>query len=85
MSVFAQRWNRHHGLRGHVWGERFFSRIIGSLADLVSTFLYIDLNPVRAGLAVRSEDWLFGGSYWRAQLKQDLIDLETEGREQTEN
>jgi putative transposase len=32
MSVFAQRWNRHHGLRGHVWGERFFSRIIGSLA-----------------------------------------------------
>ena len=30
MSVFAMSYNRIHGLVGHVWGERFFSRIVSS-------------------------------------------------------
>lgn len=61
MSVFAARWNRLKGCSGHVWGERFFSRILDSLQEYLRTFAYIDHNPVRAGQVTRPEDWQHGG------------------------
>ena len=60
-SVFAKEWNKLHHRTGHVWGERFFSRIIAGAVDLVRVFMYIDDNPVEAGLVRRPEEWKFGG------------------------
>lgn len=34
LSVFAMAYNKKYGLTGHVWGERFFSRIVDSLGSV---------------------------------------------------
>jgi putative transposase len=61
LSVFAMSWNRKHNIHGHVWGERFYSRIIEGIVDFLRTFIYIDDNPVNAQLINRSWEWRFGG------------------------
>jgi putative transposase len=61
LSVFAMAWNRKHLTSGHVWGERFFSKIIDSMREFVKTFVYVTQNPVRAQIAGRIDEWEFGG------------------------
>lgn len=61
LSVFAMTWNRQHKLTGHVWGERFFSRIITSIIDYLRIAQYINENPVKAGQTERSDTWRHGG------------------------
>ena len=66
LSVFAMAWNRKHNLSGHVWGQRFYSRIIQGIVDFLRTFIYIDDNPVSAQLVNSSWEWRFGG-LWHHQ------------------
>ena len=61
LSVFAMIWNRKHKLWGHVWGERFYSRIILGIVDFLRVFIYIDDNPVKAQLVKCVQEWRFGG------------------------
>jgi putative transposase len=61
LSVFAMTWNRKHNLKGHVWGERFYSRIIEGIVDFLRVFIYIDDNPVYAKLVEHPRKWEFGG------------------------
>jgi putative transposase len=74
LSVFAQAYNRLYGLTGHVWGERFFSRIISTVHEYISTFDYIDENPVKAGLVGFCGDWIFSGLYFRKRGIREIID-----------
>jgi len=57
MGVFAIRYNKLKHLCGHVWGTRFFSRILASLRAILESFNYIDLNPIRAGLCEKRGQW----------------------------
>jgi putative transposase len=66
LSVFAMAWNRKHNLSGHVWGERFYSRIIQGIVDFLRVFIYIDDNPVNTQLVKSSWEWRFGG-LWHHQ------------------
>lgn len=61
LGVFAAAYNRRWGLSGHVWGERFFSRIVEGLKAFLEVFAYIDANPVRGGLVAAPRDWPYGG------------------------
>ncbi|MFP4704292.1 MAG: transposase [Spirochaetaceae bacterium] len=61
LSVFAIKFNRMRGLRGHVWYDRFKSRIISSLRQFAATFVYINENPVRANIAACPEQYPYGG------------------------
>ena len=61
LSVFAVSFNRLFGYRGHVWYDRFKSRIISSLMQWIATFLYITENPARAGMVARPEEYRFNG------------------------
>jgi putative transposase len=59
---------------GHLWGERFFSRIIEDAEDFEHVSAYIDRNPVKAKLVWQETDWEFGGlSYWLRGIR-GLID-----------
>jgi len=64
MSVYAMAWNRRHRLTGHLWGDRFFSRIIEGLKTFLEVFKYLDDNPVSAGQVSNPREWRFGG-LWR--------------------
>jgi putative transposase len=61
----AKAWNKKHQTKGHLWGDRFFSRIITSVEDFLRVFEYIDQNPVKAGLVKEARHWEFGGFFHR--------------------
>ena len=56
---FTQWINQTFNLEGSAWKDRFFSRIIEDFTDLVRVFIYIEENPIKAGLAKRSEEYPF--------------------------
>jgi putative transposase len=71
---FAKSWNKERGRKGHVWGERFHSRIINGMRDFLRMREYIDENPVKAGRAERAADWVFGSLYHRLHRPSSLLD-----------
>jgi REP element-mobilizing transposase RayT len=54
---FARFYNRRHDRRGYFWGDRFKSVIVENGATLINCLAYIDLNPLRAGLVERPEQY----------------------------
>jgi putative transposase len=53
----ASRFNERHGLTGHVFGSRYRSILIEDARYLLAVCRYVVLNPVRAGICDRPEDW----------------------------
>jgi putative transposase len=58
-GLYAQRFNRRHGRKGHLYEERFSAWLLHDEQHLERTIRYILENPVRAGLCKRVEDWLW--------------------------
>jgi REP element-mobilizing transposase RayT len=54
---FARYYNKRHNRRGYFWGDRFKSVIVENGETLINGLAYIDLNPLRAGLVERPEDY----------------------------
>lgn len=52
----ARRINSPRGWTGHLWANRFFSTALDE-GHLWTAIRYVELNPVRAGLVARAEDW----------------------------
>src|SRR5688572_22130025 len=50
--------NRREDWHGHLWQERFASFPMDE-AYLLACARYVELNPVRAGLVARPEQWLW--------------------------
>ncbi len=61
LSVFAQKYNKFFGLKGHVWQDRFKSKIIESFRQYLNTFIYISNNPVKAGIVNTAVDFQYNG------------------------
>jgi len=53
---YAKRVNAIHDWRGHLWQERFYSVVMDETHTLAA-MRYIELNPVRAGLCKRADEW----------------------------
>jgi putative transposase len=56
-GVYAMNFNRRHARFGHVFAERFSARVIESEEHLLESCAYVLMNPVKAGLCHRVEDW----------------------------
>jgi len=56
-GVYTQAFNRRHGRVGHVLQGRYKSILVDKDAYLLELVRYIVLNPVRAGMVQRVEDW----------------------------
>jgi len=77
LSVFALRYNRMHNYKGHVWYDRFKSKVIESVRQLINTFIYISCNPVRAGIVNHPLEFAFSGLTFHKVDKmfyKDLLD-----------
>ncbi len=55
-SRYAQQFNRRYKRSGHLWHSRFFSCALGP-AHLQAALLYVDRNPVRAGMTGEATAW----------------------------
>jgi len=57
-SCFAKFSNRRHGFLGqHLFRNRFWSEQVDDDAQLLQTARYIVLNPIRAHICDKPEDW----------------------------
>lgn len=61
-GLYAEEFNARHARRGHLFGDRFASWVVETDDHFVEAWRYILLNPVRAGLCARSEQWPFSWS-----------------------
>jgi putative transposase len=58
-GVYAQRFNKRHGRRGHVFEERYSAWLIASEEHLSAAIRYVQLNPVTAGLCGDAAEWMW--------------------------
>jgi REP element-mobilizing transposase RayT len=75
---FTRFYNKHHGRRGYFWGDRFKSVVVQDGNTLINCLAYIDLNPVRAGLVEKPEDyrWSSIGYHVQAGNRDKLLSLD---------
>ncbi|MDA0207589.1 MAG: transposase [Acidobacteria bacterium] len=55
-SAYTQEFNRRRSRDGHLWRSRFYSCALGP-NRLQTALLYVDLNPVRAGMTGEAVAW----------------------------
>lgn len=54
---YVPGFNRRHVRTGTLWEGRFKSCLVDSQCYLLNVYRYIELNPVRAGIVTRAEDY----------------------------
>ncbi|MGO8735654.1 MAG: transposase [Terriglobia bacterium] len=55
--------NASGGERGLLWQPRFFDRALRTVKEYYEKVEYIHLNPVRAGLVKRAEEWQWSSAH----------------------
>jgi len=56
-GVYAIRFNRRHGVDGHLFQGRYWAEEVVGQTELLRVVRYISRNPVEAGLCDRAEEW----------------------------
>ncbi len=75
---FSRFYNRRHNRKGFFWSERFKSVIVDNGETLINCLAYIDLNPVRAGIVEKPENyrWSSIGYHLQTNNKDDFLSLD---------
>jgi len=75
---FTRYYNKRHNRRGYFWGDRFKSVIVEKGETLINCLAYIDLNPLRAGIVSRPEDYRWNSLGYHVQTgnKDDFLSLD---------
>jgi putative transposase len=84
-AAFARWYNRTYDRRGRFWADRFKSVYLEKGNAVLDCMLYVELNPVRAGLVERPEEWVgsslhlreIGKGRWLLPLRE-VIDAVSE-------
>ena len=69
---YSRRINFREGWRGHLWQGRFSSFILDD-SYLLACTKYVELNPVRAGLVNKPEDWQWSSARPHMNGKDDIL------------
>jgi REP element-mobilizing transposase RayT len=64
-AAFARWYNRTFDRVGRFWADRFKSTVLESERAVLDAMLYVELNPVRAGLVERPEEYEAGSCFLR--------------------
>ena len=68
---YARRLNNRHGRVGHVFQGPYGAELVERDEHLQEAYRYVVLNPVRAGLCERFEDWPW--TFVDAEIIRDLF------------
>jgi putative transposase len=69
---YAQRVNRMSKQVGHLWQNRYFSSPLDP-NHFVNAVRYVELNPVRAGLVAKAEDYDWSSAAAHCGLRRDPV------------
>jgi putative transposase len=73
---YATKINAAHGWQGHLWQQRFYSTVMDEQHTLVA-MRYVELNPVRAELCARPDEWRWSSVCANLGLDRDeLVDTD---------
>jgi len=63
--IHSKRWHKHRGTEGTgpVYQGRFKALPIGSELHFLTVCRYVEMNPVRAGLVERHEEWRWSSCF----------------------
>ncbi|MDD2547025.1 MAG: transposase [Burkholderiaceae bacterium] len=70
---YVRYFNARHGRTGTLWEGRYRSTVIESERYLLACMVYIDLNPVRAGLVAQAVEWPWSSHAHFMGLRQDRL------------
>jgi putative transposase len=70
---YVQYFNRRHDRTGTLWEGRYRSALIDSDQYLFACMRYIELNPVRAGIARHPRDYAWSSYLANAELEPDPL------------
>ena len=70
---YVPSFNRRHGRTGTLWEGRYRSCIVATDHYLLAVHRYVDLNPVRAGLVTRAEDYRWSSARANLGLSGDPL------------
>jgi REP element-mobilizing transposase RayT len=75
---FTRYYNKMYNRQGFFWGGRFKSMIVQEGSTLVNLLAYVDLNPIRAGIVKKPEDyrWCSLGYHVQTGNKDGLLSLD---------
>jgi putative transposase len=71
-SKYGSWFNRKYELTGHLWQGRFYSCVLGE-DHLWNAVRYVELNPVRAGIVSRAEDYRWSSARAHVQGTDDAL------------
>jgi len=77
-QAFSWYYNQRHNRRGTLWGERFKSVIVEKGETLINCLAYIDLNPLRAGIVNRPENYRWNSLSYHIQTNNQDNFLSTD-------
>ena len=66
-SFSANRVNEMLTRAGPAWGREYFDRFMRSDEHLETTIRYVEQNPVKAGLALKPNEWRWSSAAWRSR------------------
>ncbi|MBO0995671.1 transposase [Bacillus sp. SD088] len=70
---YANYYNTRYRLTGHVFENRFFSSLIEDRAGMLQVSKYIHLNPVKAGMVKKPEDYAWSSyRFYHQEIKNNL-------------
>ena len=70
---YAQYFNKRHRRTGALWEGRYRSTLVQSEQYLLACMVYIDLNPVRAGIVARANNYKWSSHSHYAGLNVDRL------------
>lgn len=68
---YVRYFNNRHGRSGTLWEGRYRSTLIETERYLLACMVYIDLNPVRAGMVAQAADWRWSSHAHSLGLRAD--------------
>ena len=70
---YAKYFVKKYAFSGHVWEKRFQNKSVETDGYLLGVGSYVELNPIRAVLVQKPEDWVYSSYRYYAFGEADLI------------
>lgn len=71
--AFSKQYNYRHNRVGHFWRDRYWCRVVMDDRYALACMRYFAWNAVKAGLAIRPEDWPWCGCRYYVGMDDSKI------------